>query len=74
MDDDLWGSTPKINYALKSLVYKEVFKKLDLNNWLHGDGGQFERFAVSGVSLENRNSVIPGFQRTDWDTVGAIVR
>ena len=49
-DDDLWGSTPKINYALKSLVYKEVFKKLDLNNWLHGDGGQFERFAVSGVS------------------------
>lgn len=49
-DDDLWDSAPKIDYTLKSLVYKEVFKKLDLNNWLHGDGGQFERFAVSGVS------------------------
>ena len=49
-DGDLWGSTPKIDYALKSLVYKEIFRKLDLNNWLHGNCGQFERFAVSGVT------------------------
>ena len=39
-----------IGYAQKSLVYKEIFKKLDLSNWLHGNDGQFERFAISGVT------------------------
>lgn len=48
-DGDLWEG-PDIGYAQKSLVYKEIFKKLDLSNWLHGNDGQFERFAVSGVT------------------------
>lgn len=39
-----------IGYAQKSLVYKEIFKKLDLSNWVHGNDGQFERFAISGVT------------------------
>ena len=47
---DLWGGNPDIEYTQRSLIYREVFKTLDLNNWLHGNNGLFERFAVSGIT------------------------
>lgn len=37
-------------YAYRSTVYHEIFDALDLNNWLYGRDGQFERIRMSGLT------------------------
>lgn len=44
-DDDL----PE-GYAYRSSVYKKIFKILDLDNWLYGRDGPFERIRMTGLT------------------------
>ena len=37
-------------YAYRSTVYHEIFDALDLDNWLYGRDGQFERIRMSGLT------------------------
>lgn len=40
----------RIAYARRSLLYRRIFDDLDLNSWLYEKSGQFERFAMSGIT------------------------
>lgn len=44
------GSKDEITYARRDFLYKRIFKDLDLNNWLYGGEGEFQRFAMSGIT------------------------
>lgn len=42
------------DYARRSAVYKAIFKALDLDNWLYGRDGQFERIKMSGLTSQEK--------------------
>lgn len=37
-------------YAYRSAVYQEIFKTLDLDSWLYGRDGPFERIRMTGLT------------------------
>ena len=45
----------RLNYCLKSWVYRTIFDKLHLNKWLYGnDNSGFERFAINGIESQEQ--------------------
>lgn len=56
--EELFSANARVSYIRRSFVYKEIFKRLDLNKWLNGEAGQFERFAVSGVTSTEKLSYL----------------
>jgi len=53
-DDDTTNDPEHADYNLKTLVYKRIFDALDLDNWLYGNDGQFERICMSGLTSEEK--------------------
>lgn len=45
------GETPP-DYCRRTLVYDQIFQALDLDNWLYGRDGQFERICMSGLTSQ----------------------
>lgn len=43
-------------YARRSFVYRKIYNCLDLDNWLEGNEGKFERFVLSGVTTSEQLS------------------
>lgn len=50
-EDETFGDE---DYARRSAVYKAIFKVLDLDNWLYGRDGQFERIKMSGLTSQEK--------------------
>lgn len=70
-------------YVRRSLVYKTIFGVLQLNDWLEGNSGQFERFVFSGITTSeqlnylsscfrfmvmDREKISPTIRRTVWES------
>lgn len=62
-DDDIDENdaySPALDYLRQSIVYKRIFSALDLDNWLYGRPGQFERIMLSGlITMEQELSLQP---------------
>lgn len=43
-----------VEYMRRSAVYKWIFDHLDLENWLYGRDGQFERIRMSGLTSQEK--------------------
>lgn len=70
-------------YVRRSLVYKTIFGVLQLNDWLEGNSGQFDRFVFSGITTTeqlhrlatifrvmamDREKTSPHIRRTIWES------
>lgn len=60
---ELWGEdaaelSDDVEYARRSLIYDRVFDALDLDNWLYGRNGRFERMCMSGIETREKEHEI----------------
>ena len=44
-----------VDYARRNLLYNRIFQDLDLDKWLYGGEGAFQRFAMSGITNWYKN-------------------
>lgn len=51
-DEDDWVVDE--DYMRRSAVYRSIFKALDLENWLYGQDGRFERIRMSGLTSQEK--------------------
>lgn len=51
-----YGKDEKIDeeYARRWAVYKTIFERLELNDWLYGRSGHFERIRMSGLTTSEK--------------------
>lgn len=44
-----------LDYDRKSYLYNSIFCELQLNNWLYGREGNFQRFAINGIDTQEQH-------------------
>lgn len=61
--DDWDNKSDAIEYHKKTLIYDNIYKLLDLDNWLYGRTGDFQRITLNGIETEEKYYELSGILR-----------